>query len=274
MMRFTTFFLVPALLLLGACHQQELLKSLTEQQANEVVALLQARNLDVHKEDFGKAGYTVSVEKIDFPAAVDLVHQYSLPSQPRVQIAQAFPADTLVASPQAEQARLLSAVEQRLEQNLGVLQNVVTAHVQIGYPLLTSDSGKVDRPMHVAVLLTYRNDVNEYMLISDVKRFVKNSFENIDYGDISVIVSRAPSLFRNAPTGPLSRPKPTWFYLVAASASVLALSAVAILVYMRRRNTVKHDIPHDVEIRPDTDHRPPTSGEDDSAHMNLREVRR
>ncbi|AJY39283.1 type III secretion inner membrane ring lipoprotein SctJ [Burkholderia humptydooensis] len=235
MKRFVSFSLLPALLLLAACNQQELLKNLTEQQANDVVAVLQAHDLAVRKEDLGKTGYAVSVEQADFPTAVDLLRQYNLPSQARVQIAQAFPADALVASPQAEQARLLSAVEQRLEQNLAALQNVVSARVQVSYPLKPSDSGKPDARMHVAALLTYRNDVNADILVSEVKRFVKNSFTNIDYDDISVILYRAPSLFRGAPTPPASHAGAAWLYWLAAIPVALAAAAAGGLACQRRR---------------------------------------
>lgn len=243
MKRFVSFSLLPALLLLAACNQQELLKNLTEQQANDVVAVLQAHDLAVRKEDLGKTGYAVSVEQADFPTAVDLLRQYNLPSQARVQIAQAFPADSLVASPQAEQARLLSAVEQRLEQNLAALQNVVSARVQVSYPLKPSDSGKPDARMHVAALLTYRNDVNADILVSEVKRFVKNSFTNIDYDDISVILYRAPSLFRGAPTMPASHAGGAWLAWLAAIPVALAAAAAGGLAYLRRRRAGGPDTP-------------------------------
>ncbi|MFW2473800.1 SctJ family type III secretion inner membrane ring lipoprotein Bas, partial [Burkholderia pseudomallei] len=243
MKRFVSFSLLPALLLLAACNQQELLKNLTEQQANDVVAVLQAHDLAVRKEDLGKTGYAVSVEQADFPTAVDLLRQYNLPSQARVQIAQAFPADSLVASPQAEQARLLSAVEQRLEQNLAALQNVVSARVQVSYPLKPSDSGKPDARMHVAALLTYRNDVNADILVSEVKRFVKNSFTNIDYDDISVILYRAPSLFRGAPTMPASHAGGAWLAWLAAIPVALAAAAAGGLAYLRRRRAGGSDTP-------------------------------
>ncbi|WP_082717319.1 MULTISPECIES: type III secretion system inner membrane ring lipoprotein SctJ [Burkholderia] len=235
MKRFISFSMLPTMLLLAACHQQELLKNLSEQQANDVVAVLQAHDLAVHKEDLGKTGYAVSVEQADFPTAVDLLRQYNLPSQARMQIAQAFPADALVASPQAEQARLLSAVEQRLEQNLAALQNVVTARVQISYPLKPSDSGKADARMHAAVLLTYRNEVDADILVSEVKRFVKNSFTNIDYDDISVILYRAPSLFRGAPTASASHSGATWLYWLTAIPAAIAAAVTGYLVYLRRR---------------------------------------
>ncbi|MDN7674937.1 type III secretion inner membrane ring lipoprotein SctJ [Burkholderia oklahomensis] len=274
MKRFVSFSLLPALLLLAACNQQELLKNLTEQQANDVVAVLQAHNLAVRKEDHGKTGYAVSVEQVDFPTAVDLLRQYALPSEARVQIAQAFPADSLVASPQAEQARLLSAVEQRLEQNLAALQNVVSARVQISYPLKLSDSGKPDARMHVAALLTYRNDVNADILVSEVKRFVKNSFTNIDYDDISVILYRAPSLFRGAPTMPASHAGTAWLYWLAAIPAALAAAAACGLAYLRRRRdaaardtstSAETHIEPDGPVAPDAPDMADTSGPPDAA---------
>ncbi|WP_071750566.1 type III secretion system inner membrane ring lipoprotein SctJ [Burkholderia ubonensis] len=235
MKRLASFSLLPVLLLLGACHQQELLKDLSERQANDVVAVLQMHDLSVRKEDLGKSGYSVNVDQADFPAAADLLRQYNLPSQSAVDIAHSFPANALVASPLAEQARLLSAVEQRLEQNLSSLPNVVTAHVQISYPLTTSAFGKSDTPMHVAALLTYRNDVNEDLLVSEVKRFVKNSFTNIDYDDISVVLYRAPSLFHGAPPVPAPDGRHAWLYWLTAIPAALAVAAAGALVYLRRR---------------------------------------
>ncbi|CAM3961467.1 Lipoprotein PrgK [Pseudomonas wadenswilerensis] len=97
--------LLLCLFLLG-CRQPLLLQGLDQQQANEVVALLQRNNIAVQKVDTGKSGYTVLVAQMDFPAAVDLLTQYGLPSRARMQVAQMFPADALVASPRAEKARL------------------------------------------------------------------------------------------------------------------------------------------------------------------------
>ncbi len=98
---------------LVGCRQPDLLEGLDQQQANEVVAVLQRNNIGVTKQDNGKSGYSVKVARVDFPAAVDLLNLYSLPSRPRLEVAELFPADSLVASPRAEKARLYSALEQR-----------------------------------------------------------------------------------------------------------------------------------------------------------------
>ncbi|ONC26358.1 EscJ/YscJ/HrcJ family type III secretion inner membrane ring protein [Burkholderia pseudomallei] len=232
---------MPAVLLLSACHQQPLLHALTEQQANEVVAVLQAHDISVTKEEEGKSGFMVDVGQADFPAAVDLLHRYDLPSSPRMEIDKLFPSDALVASPQAEQARLLSGIEQRLEQSIAAMNNVVTARVQLSYPLQDPSDTKSEPVMHASVLITYRNDVNTDMLVSEVKRFVKNSFSNIDYDNISVIVSRAPDIYRGLATQPALSAHATWLYWLLAIPAGLATATAGLLVWLRLRGKPSHD---------------------------------
>ncbi|MGR2462654.1 type III secretion system inner membrane ring lipoprotein PrgK, partial [Salmonella enterica] len=109
-----TFLLV---MTLAGCKDKDLLKGLDQEQANEVIAVLQMHNIEANKIDSGKLGYSITVAEPDFTAAVYWIKTYQLPPRPRVEIAQMFPADSLVSSPRAEKARLYSAIEQRLEQS-------------------------------------------------------------------------------------------------------------------------------------------------------------
>lgn len=86
------------LALLG-CRQPSLLEGLDQQQANEVLSVLQRNNIAATKVDAGKTGYAVKINPVDFSAAVDLLNLYSLPSRPRLEVADMFPSDSLVASP-------------------------------------------------------------------------------------------------------------------------------------------------------------------------------
>ena len=134
-------------LMLVGCRQPSLLEGLDQQQVNEVISVLQRNNITATKVDNGKTGYSVQIAQGDFAAAVDLLALYSLPSRPRVEIAQMFPADSLVASPRAEKARLYSALEQRLEQSLNTLEGVVSARVHVSYDLETGESGRKVAPV-------------------------------------------------------------------------------------------------------------------------------
>jgi type III secretion system YscJ/HrcJ family lipoprotein len=203
-------------LALSAC-QQELLKGLDQGQANEVLATLQRYNIPAHKQDAGKTGYTVRVDAEDFPAAVDLLKTYDLPSKKSVQVADFFPADALVSSPVAEKARLYSALEQRLEQSLKSFDNVVSARAHISYPL----DGSAKAPVHVSVLISYQKQMDAQLFVAEVKRFLKNGLDGIEYENISVVLSQAtPAQYaRPVTTWPL------WGWWLVALAVLLASTA-------------------------------------------------
>ncbi|QIU92600.1 EscJ/YscJ/HrcJ family type III secretion inner membrane ring protein [Yokenella regensburgei] len=185
-------YVVLMILLLTACQQQDLLKGLDQQQANEVVAVLQRHNISVDKIDKGKSGYSITVPHSEFAAAVEWLNNYNLPSRPRVEIAQMFPSDSLVSSPRAEKARLLSAIEQRLEQSLQTMDGVLSArvHVSYDYDEKFADSSQQANYIHLSALAIYDKEINPEQKISDIKRFLKNSFSNVEYDNISVVLSK------------------------------------------------------------------------------------
>jgi type III secretion system inner membrane ring protein len=182
---------------LAGCQQQDLLKGLDQEQVNEAIAVLQRANIKANKADQGKTGYSITVAPSDFAAAVDILKIYDLPSRPRMEIAKMFPADSLVSSPRAEKARLYSAIEQRLEQSLRSMDGVLSARVHVSYDLDTSES-RAAKPVHLSALAVYGKDIEATLMISDIKRFLKNSFSEVEYDNISVVLSRrAPPQYQS-----------------------------------------------------------------------------
>lgn len=181
-------------LALAGCRQENLLRGLEQGQANEVVAVLHRNNIEAGKKDNGKSGYSVDVGPPDFAAAVDILKAYNLPSSKPMQIADMFPADSLVASPRAEKARLYSGIEQRLEQSLYTISGVVAARVHVSYDLDAGEGGRKTQPVHLSTLASYEGDVDGPALINDIKRFLKNSFAEVEYDNISVVLSRRSAL--------------------------------------------------------------------------------
>ncbi len=184
---------------LTGCQQENLLQNLEQNQANEVVAVLQRNNIQASKRDYGKSGYSVNIDPRDFSAAVDILKEYDLPSKKPIQVADMFPVDSLVASPRAEKARLYSAIEQRLEQSLHTIGGIVSSRVHVSYDLDAGEGGKNKAPIHLSVLATHEGDVDESALINDIKRFMKNSFAQVDYDNISVVLSKRSALQHAAP---------------------------------------------------------------------------
>lgn len=196
-MRISKFILLAFALAVSGCREDALLSELDQNQANEVVALLQKHNIDASKKSIAKSGYSVYVDKGDFSTAVDMITIYNLPSKPRIEIEKMFPADALISSPRAEIARIYSAIEQRLEQTLNQLNGVITSRVHVSYDINNSEVDNKIKPMHVAVLLRFNTGNKQAeTLIADATRLVKNSFTNIEYENISVITTIAPEIWQ------------------------------------------------------------------------------
>ncbi|HDS1817653.1 TPA: EscJ/YscJ/HrcJ family type III secretion inner membrane ring protein [Pseudomonas putida] len=230
--------LVLLCLMLVGCRQPSLLEGLDQQQVNEVISVLQRNNITATKVNNAKAGYSVHIAQADFAAAVDLLALYSLPSKPRVEIAQMFPADSLVASPRAEKARLYSALEQRLEQSLATLEGVVSARVHVSYELEAGESGRKVAPIHLSALVTYERDSEPQRLVNDIKRFLKNSFSAVDYDNISVVLSKRALIQHAAPFLERRAFEFTWLYGIFVL-GILAAVAYLIMLY-RQPKGIEH----------------------------------
>ncbi|CNF34422.1 type III secretion system inner membrane ring lipoprotein SctJ [Yersinia kristensenii] len=254
-----------ALLLVG-CKQELLLKGLDQQQANEVIALLQRNNINVEKKEVIKEGYRLSVNPQDFSASVGLMNIHGLPRAPLVEIAKMFPADSLVSSPRAEKARLYSGIEQRLEQSLLSISGVVSARVHVSYDLGSSDGDRKKTPVHLSSILNHDNTITDTtLLVSDVKRFLKNSFEDVNYDDISVILSKINEVQRQAPVSiqVANNPVPSWLIFTLMAVFALLLGCFYFLKHSQHEFAVriKQHMPvkrkeksiekkHEKEVRP------------------------
>jgi type III secretion protein J len=214
-------------LALSRCRHPSLLEGLDQQQANEVLSVLQRNNIAAVKVDAGKSGYAVKIDQVDFSAAVDLLNLYSLPSRPRLQVAEMFPSDSLVASPRAEKARLYSALEQRIEQSLGVLEGVVSARVHVSYDLEAGEGGRKSPPIHLSALAIHERDIEPQVLITDIKRFLKNSFAGVEYENISVVLSKRSPTQHVAPSVAAKQRQSHWVWLLAVVTVVLLAGATA-----------------------------------------------
>lgn len=180
----SSIVLIAMVCLLAAC-KQVLLADLDERQANQAIALLQQHEVQANKVALGKGRFQVEVEPKQFGEAVDLLETYQVPSRKRIDIADLFPSDSLVNTPSAERARLISAIEQRLEQTITAIQNIVSARVHISYPL--SDNLRVTQPMRVSIMVIGQKETSDALLTERIKRLAKNSFADLDYDNISVV---------------------------------------------------------------------------------------
>jgi type III secretion system YscJ/HrcJ family lipoprotein len=216
---------VLALLLLVGCARKPLLESLDERQANEVIAVLLRHNIDAEKLNVGKGGYQVQVGPRDLPEAIELMQRNDLPSAPRSQVAASFPADGLVSTPLGERARLISAVEQRLEESLQLLDGVHSTRVHLNYDANLGTEGRRTerRRMHVAAVVAHAPGIDEEVLLQSVKRFLRNTFDGIEYDNVSVILTQVEGPRTLAVTSGSERGVPLAWMLVCGALALLLL---------------------------------------------------
>ncbi|GLY60820.1 type III secretion system inner membrane ring lipoprotein SctJ [Pectobacterium brasiliense] len=225
---FHTLGILFAVLMLSACHEDAILNNLTQDQANQTLAILQQHNITAKKDGTLKSGYTVTVDNTEITAALSVINQYQLPWSADVQIAHAFPDSSLVSSPNAEQARVISLQEQRLEQSLKIITQIVNAKVHISYPSFGKDIGNKNSSKHVGILISFKGEIDENLFISKIKLLTKNSLDDIRYENISVVLFPAPIIQYSSPVKtPISAPS-LWTILLSA----IAACAVAIASYV------------------------------------------
>lgn len=189
---FSTAGFLFSIILLSGCNDEKVLDNLTQEQANQVLSVLQQHNISAHKNGNLKSGYAITVSPTENTAALSIINQYQLPWSANIQIGHAFPDSSLVSSPGAEQARIRSLQEQRLEQSLRIIDHIVNARVHISYPYNANDLVTRQSTSHIGILISYRGEIDKNIFISQIKNFIKNSIDDVSYENISVVLFNAP----------------------------------------------------------------------------------
>ncbi|MDB9567976.1 type III secretion system inner membrane ring lipoprotein SctJ [Providencia rettgeri] len=226
------FILIGFISFLVGCDNQLLLSHLSQRQSNEVLAILQEHGVEATRKQDNKNGDSIRVQPNDFVIAVDLLRQYNLPSKEPIEIIQAFPGDSLVASPQAERTRLLSLIEQRLEQSLLTIPDIINARVHVSYPLNGNNPTK--QIQNVSSLVTYSGSEDPQMMMHKIKLFLTNSFAEANYDNVSVVVVNRPPLQYQIK----SEPEYTFNPIIISSiiAAIIILFAILLLLWRQLSN--------------------------------------
>lgn len=236
---FPAIGLVLTILFISGCNDEKVLDSLTQEQANQTLSILQQHNISAWKNGNLKAGYTISVHATENTAALSIINQYQLPWAADVQIGNAFPDSSLVSSPGAEQARVRSLQEQRLEQSLRIISQVVNARVHISYPYFTNDLSGKNSASHIGILISYKGEIDENIFISQIKSLIKNSIDDIRYENISVVLFHAP-IIQYAP--PLQVPgSQAYFWIIIYSGIIILIATISgYIIYMRYNQKIQY----------------------------------
>lgn len=160
---------------------------LSERQSNAVVATLLAHAIPAGKRPEKGGTYTVMVEQRDFARAYALQRDHGLPRRNYGSIGTVFAHHGLVASPTADQARLVYAEEQQLDSAISSIAGVTGAHVLIVEPM--ADPLARTRPaLSASVLVDAVTGSHAARMVPQVKMLVANAVRGLRYSHVSVVM--------------------------------------------------------------------------------------
>lgn len=169
---------------LAAC-KVELFSSLTEQEANDMVALLLSHNFDAEKGAATKKGVPVLVESADLAPAIELLRENGYPRDTFNDLGKVFQQQGLISSPLEERVRFIYGLSQSISETLSHIDGVTTARVHVivpeRHPLDDNPGGS-----SAAVFIKTRPGTNLEDKIPAIKMLVQHSVEGLTYDDVVV----------------------------------------------------------------------------------------
>lgn len=225
--------------LLSGCKDQSLLTNLDQRQATEIQAVLQKHQITSTRKALGKGLFDISVNKEDMGIAIQILEEYQLPTLSRIEVTQLFPSDALVSSPQAEKARLISAIEQRLEQSLLTIDHIIDARVHVSYPI--SSTERVIPTPHASALVFYEEStLDNDQLGEDVRAFIHNAFNDMNEDNITVLLYPRNINKFNIINNQLSQNNSdsffnSWLFLSLLLVVIAAIIVILLIIFRRKK---------------------------------------
>lgn len=180
---FSIFF---AAALAGCGGKVDLLASIPESDANEVIAALINAGIAAQKVP-GKEGMVgVRVDQSKVAQAVDTLRAAGLPKEAHIGMGQVFKKDGLISSPLEERARYLYALSQDLSATLARIDGVLFARVHLVLPERGASNSE-DTPSSAAVFIKHATESDVDLLQPQVRRMVANSIPGLATERVTVV---------------------------------------------------------------------------------------
>lgn len=201
-------------LALSAC-EEELLKGLSESEANEIVALLHDAGVPAEKRSGADDRVVVLVDEARFSEAVHLLKRHGLPRQSFDSLADVFSGDGIVSSPMEEQARLTHALGQELSQTISSIDGVLSARVHVVLPSENRRGGK-ELPSSTAVFIRHERSADLTAFVPQIKTLTANAVAGLSYENVSVALFPAADI-PVASAGEPAQAAPAWMINLSQS---------------------------------------------------------
>lgn len=180
-------------LLLAACGGQvELVSSLPENEANDVLGALLNAGIDARKTA-EKSGIRISVAQSSLANAIEVLREQGLPREHHPTMGDIFKKENLISSPLEERARYLYALSQELEITLSQIDGVIAARVHVVLPERIGP-GDPMLPSSASIFLKTGYGRNVDSAVPKVRWLVANSIPGLTQEKVAVTLFPAAAV--------------------------------------------------------------------------------
>lgn len=229
-------------LVLAGC-KVDLYQGLSQQEANEMLALLSAEGISTKKAPDKDGKVKILVDESDIGLAVDALKRKGYPREQFSTLKDVFPKDSLISSPLEERARLTYAKSQELAQTLSTIDGVLVARVHVVLPEERDSLTRKVTPASASVFIKHATDAQLDKYVGQMKQMISNSIEGLDYDRISVVLVPATETRPMVSLGQYdglsslkldSGSRTRWLSIVVGLLALLVLSNLGQFWYHRR----------------------------------------
>ena len=179
-----------ALLLLGAC-KTELYSSLSETDANAMVAILHRANIDADKQAVKDNLFSVQVEQNQFARAVEILDQSGYPKKQYDSFKEIFSSGGLIPTPFEEKIRFLYGLSEELAHTISLFEGVLETRVHVTLPEESNSTTTEDVPEEnlgkASVYIKYDPLFDFVPLLPRIKSLVSDGIEGVSYERVEVL---------------------------------------------------------------------------------------
>jgi len=186
MLKKTVFFLLLPIFLI-ACEEKkiELLSSLNEKNANEVVAALLDEGIKASKVKVDES-FSVLIFEKNMAESIQSLNDKGLPNKNHQTLGEIFKKEGMISTPIEERARYIYGLSQELEHTLSKIDHVLIARVHIVLPDRIAP-GQPIQPASAAVFIKHRANLDPDTIEYKIRRVVAGSIPSLEEGSESKI---------------------------------------------------------------------------------------
>ncbi|MEX1067003.1 MAG: type III secretion inner membrane ring lipoprotein SctJ [Aquisalimonadaceae bacterium] len=185
--RIGTLLLLALVLSLTGCKKEEVYGNLSEQEVNEMVAVLTDNGIKAEKTRADAGEYSLQVETGALADAVHTLREHGYPRERFANMGDVFQRQGLLSSPVEERARFIFAISQSVAETLSRIDGVITARVNLVMPE-NNPFERGTRPSSASVFIKYDPTFHLDELQPDIKLLVQKSIEGLAYDKITLVM--------------------------------------------------------------------------------------